>query len=163
MQEHPNMLLKTGSFLILIGGLVTGLFTCVNLIATILMFTGTSPEMMSNLNERFLYESGGAVGSQEVLGFALGFSSVFLVIFIIMTVIDVVVGIMGLSRSKRPEKYRFFLVWGIILLIIGLPGTLMSGIFTLRGLGSLACGVAGPILYLVGSAQQNKIANTMPS
>ena len=42
------------------------------------------------------------------------------------------------------------------MLVIGVPGTLLTGVVSLQGLASLVCGVAAPILFLVGASQQRR-------
>ena len=76
---------------------------------------------------------------------------------VIMMIIDLVVGLMGLSRCKQPKKYKFFLVWGIILLALGLFG--LGSLFTLQGAIAALGSIVGPVLFIVGSLQQNKAAN----
>ena len=64
---------------------------------------------------------------------------------------------MGLSRSKKPQKYKFFLGWGIVLLIVGFFS--IGELFSLRGIFIALSGIIGPIMYLIGGIQQNKAAN----
>lgn len=101
---------------------------------------------------------------KELGGSSSGFTSMIMEIAMedpsfaaIAAVPRAIAGIMGLSRSSRPEKSGFFMAWGIVLLILGVIGMLFSGgVFSLNGLVSLVGGVVLPILYLVGSSQQKK-------
>ena len=78
----------------------------------------------------------------------------------VMMLIQIIVGVMGLSRARNPQKYRFFLTWGVILLMIGFLG--LGQLFSLRGIASACSGIAGPVLFIIGGAQQNKAANADP-
>ena len=52
------------------------------------------------------------------------------------------------------------IVVGLVpLLVIGGIGTLLTGVVTPNGVASLVCGVAAPILFIVGGIQQNKAYN----
>lgn len=65
-------------------------------------------------------------------------------IFAVMLVIDVAVALLGLRRAGRPEKYGFFLVWGVVLLVIGVFGALYIGISSLNGLARSGLRRGGP-------------------
>ena len=132
MHEHPNSLLKVGCLLFIVGGLASALVT----LAGLLLSVGS---MMDSELYPYVFVMGAIAA--------------------IMLIIDLTVGILGLSRSRRPEKYRFFLGWGIPLLVIGGIGTLLTGVVTPNGVASLVCGVAAPILFIVGGIQQNKAYN----
>ena len=149
MHEHPNSLLKVGCLLFIVGGLASALVT----LAGLLLSVGS---MMDS--ELYPYVDG-LIGGDEIMAVFSGFVFVMGAIAVIMLIIDLTVGILGLSRSRRPEKYRFFLGWGIPLLVIGGIGTLLTGVVTPNGVASLVCGVAAPILFIVGGIQQNKAYN----
>ena len=141
MHEHPNSLLKVGCLLFIVGGLASALVT----LAGLLLSVGSmmDSELYPYVDQMARAQSDGLIGGDEI----------------IMLIIDLTVGILGLSRSRRPEKYRFFLGWGIPLLVIGGIGTLLTGVVTPNGVASLVCGVAAPILFIVGGIQQNKAYN----
>ena len=148
MHEHPNSLLKVGCLLFIVGGLASALVT----LAGLLLSVGSmmDSELYPYVDQMARAQSDGLIG---------GFVFVMGAIAVIMLIIDLTVGILGLSRSRRPEKYRFFLGWGIPLLVIGGIGTLLTGVVTPNGVASLVCGVAAPILFIVGGIQQNKAYN----
>lgn len=52
-------------------------------------------------------QSDGLIGGDEIMAVFSGFVFVMGAIAVIMLIIDLTVGILGLSRSRRPEKYRF--------------------------------------------------------
>ena len=95
---------------------------------------------------------------QAVMGGVFAVISVVMILFAAVAAIPrAIAGILGLSRSSRPEKSGFFMAWGIVLLILGVIGMLFSGgVFSFNGLVSLVGGVVLPILYLVRSSQQKK-------
>ena len=114
---------------------------------------------MNVINQAALEQTDGMFGGQEMMGIVSGMVFVMCAIAVIMLILDLIAGLMGLSRSRRPEKYGFFLGWGIPLLVIGVLGTLMGGIFTPPALVGIVCGVVAPILFIVGGVQQNKLHN----
>ena len=111
------------------------------------------------INQAALEQTDGMFGGQEIMGVVSGMVFVMCAIAVIMLIVDLIAGLMGLSRSRRPEKYGFFLGWGIPLLVIGVLGTLMGGIFTPPALVGIVCGVVAPILFIVGGVQQNGLHN----
>ena len=164
MHEHPNSLLKVGCLLFIVGGLASALVT----LAGLLLSVGSmmDSELYPYVDQMARAQSDGLIGGDETTfdliragedHYAL--NVVMGAIAVIMLIIDLTVGILGLSRSRRPEKYRFFLGWGIPLLVIGGIGTLLTGVVTPNGVASLVCGVAAPILFIVGGIQQNKAYN----
>ena len=171
MHEHPNSLLKVGCLLFIVGGLASALVT----LAGLLLSVGSmmDSELYPYVDQMARAQSDGLIGGDEIMAVFSGFVFVMGAIAVIMLIIDLTVGILGLSRSRRPEKYRFFLGWGIPLLVIGgigTPptrgggqaggiGTLLTGVVTPNGVASLVCGVAAPILFIVGGIQQNKAYN----
>ena len=155
MGEQENMLLKVGSLLILIGGIASGLFGIIASAAALLAMNSLDESAMSGLDSYFQLASGeeaAAVVGVVVLA-AIAISAV-------MMLIQIIVGVMGLSRARNPQKYRFFLTWGVILLMIGFLG--LGQLFSLRGIASACGGIVGPVLFIIGGAQQNKAANADP-
>ena len=148
MHEHPNSLLKVGCLLFIVGGLASALVT----LAGLLLSVGSmmDSELYPYVDQMARAQSDGLIGGDEIMAVFSGFVFVMGAIAVIMLIIDLTVGILGLSRSRRPEKYRFFLGWGIPLLV---------GVVTPNGVASLVCGVAAPILFIVGGIQQNKAYN----
>jgi len=165
MHEHPNSLLKVGCLLFIVGGLASALVT----LAGLLLSVGSmmDSELYPYVDQMARAQSDGLIGGDEIMAVFSGFVFVMGAIAVIMLIIDLTVGILGLSRSRRPEKYRFFLGWGIPLLVIGGIGTPLTGggtdrvtgVVTPNGVASLVCGVAAPILFIVGGIQQNKAYN----
>lgn len=69
-----------------------------------------------------------------------------------------IAGVLGLSRVAKPEKHGFFLVWGAVLLTLGIIGLVFTGgIASFNGLVSVIGGLVAPILYIIGAAQQKKL------
>ena len=69
-----------------------------------------------------------------------------------------VAGIMGLSRCRKPEKHKFFFVWGIVLVslgVLGLGGVTGMVMHPLLIPGGLVCvgNIAAPIFYIVGAGK----------
>lgn len=157
MEQKENILLKIGSILILAGGLVSGAIAIFNSVATMAAISSLDNSTMAGLEAYVQQESGGAFGADSAVGLVNVVAIVAIGFTVIMMIIDLVVGLMGLSRCKQPKKYKFFLVWGIILLALGLFG--LGSLFTLQGTIAALGSIVGPVLFIVGSLQQNKAAN----
>ena len=153
-QSHPNSLLKAGCLLFIIGGILS----CVATVGTYLFSMGgmlsVDDELYAYIDQTAQSQSGGMLGGREVMGILSGIIFFLCAVAVVMLILNLIVGILGLRRYDRPEKYRFFQGWGIALVIIGVLGTLLTGITTLPALASLASGVAAPILFIVGARQQ---------
>lgn len=159
MEQRPNTLLKVGCFLFIFGGILSCLVSIVTYLAAVGSMLDVDDATYDYINQAALQQTEGMFGGQEVMGFLSGMVFLMCAVAVIMLIVDLIAGIMGLSRSRRPEKYRFFLGWGIPLLVIGVLGTLMGGIFTPPALVGIVCGVVAPILFIVGGIQQNKVHN----
>lgn len=69
-----------------------------------------------------------------------------------------IAGVLGLSRSSKPEKNGFFLIWGVVLLVLGIIGLVFTGgLASFNGIVSLLGGVIAPITYIIGASQQKKL------
>lgn len=158
MKEKTNILLKIGAFLLIIGGVVCGIISIVNSIGTVQEMSSMDQNL---LNTYVSSQSQGMFSGSDAVGIMTGISVVVIILTLVMVILDIVVGLMGLSRCGKPERWRFFLVWGIILLIIGLIG--LGDLFTLRGVFAALCGVVGPVLYIIGAIMQSKAAKEIQS
>lgn len=162
VEKKENVLLKIGSFCILIGGVVAGLISIFNGAAVMLAMTAMDEETIRTLDEYAMQASDGMFGSGTVTGIANVAAILVIVVSVILLVIRITVGAIGLSRCRKsPEKYGFFLGWGIALLVIGMFG--VGNLFSLQGLFGAACGIVGPVLYIIGGIQENKAANAEQS
>lgn len=161
MQQTPNKLLKIGSLLFIIGGLIGGLVPIIASLSTM----GSADDITSmygsaeTFDQMILQQSDGMINGDQVLGLFYGLIIGIVVLYGIMMLIHILVGILGLSRAARPEKVRFFTVWGIVLLIFGVLNFLLSGFVTLNAVAGLISGVAAPILFLIGASQVKKAGN----
>lgn len=156
MQE--NKLLKIGSILFIVGGLLGGLVPIINSLSTM----GSADQITSlygseeAFDQMILAQSGGTLGGDAVLSIFFGTIIVIAVLYAIMMIIHVLVGVLGLSRAKNPQRSRFFTVWGVILLVFGVLNVLLSGVFSLSAILGMISGIAAPILFLVGASQMKK-------
>ena len=156
MQE--NKLLKIGSILFIVGGLLGGLVPIINSLSTM----GSASQITSAygseeaFDQMILAQSGGTLGGDAVLSIFFGTILVIAVLYAIMMIIHILVGVLGLSRAKNPQRSRFFTVWGVILLVFGVLNVLLSGVFSLNALLGMISGIAAPILFLVGASQMKK-------
>ena len=102
MHEHPNSLLKVGCLLFIVGGLASALVT----LAGLLLSVGSmmDSELYPYVDQMARAQSDGLIGGDEIMAVFSGFVFVMGAIAVIMLIIDLTVGILGLSRSRRPEK-----------------------------------------------------------
>lgn len=95
------------------------------------------------------YISDGTVSS------ALLYASVILMI--VSAVAELVAGIIGVANCKKPEKAGSCIVWGIIVAVLSVAGTVLNSV----GGGSfsafsLILGLVLPALYIIGAAFNKK-------
>ena len=95
------------------------------------------------------YISDGTVSS------ALLYASVILMI--VSAVAELVAGIIGVANCKKPEKAGSCNVWGIIVAVLSVAGTVLNsvdgGSFSAF---SLILGLVLPALYIIGAAFNKK-------
>ena len=95
------------------------------------------------------YISDGTVSS------ALLYASVILMI--VSAVAELVAGIIGVANCKKPDKAVSCIVWGIIVAVLSVAGTVLNSV----GGGSfsafsLILGLVLPALYIIGAAFNKK-------
>ena len=95
------------------------------------------------------YISGGTVS------FALLYTSVILMI--VSAVAELVAGIIGVANCKKPDKAGRCIVWGIIVAVLSVAGTILNSV----GGGSfnafsLMLGLVLPVLYIIGAVFNKK-------
>ena len=95
------------------------------------------------------YISDGTVSS------ALLYTSV--VLMIVSAVAELIAGIIGVANCKKPEKAVSCIVWGIIVAVLSVAGTILNSV----GGGSfsafsLILGLVLPVLYIIGAALSKK-------
>lgn len=95
------------------------------------------------------YISDGTVSS------ALLYASVILMI--VSAVAELVAGIIGVANCKKPDKAGSCIVWGIIVAVLSVAGTVLNsvggGSFSVF---SLILGLVLPALYIIGAAFNKK-------
>ena len=96
-----------------------------------------------------VYLSDGNVSS------ALLYTSVILMI--VSAVAQLVAGIIGVANCKKPEKAGSCIVWGIIVAVLSVVGTILNSV----GGGSfsafsLMLGLVLPVLYIIGAVFNKK-------
>ena len=70
-----------------------------------------------------------------------------------------VVGVLGIRKAAEPAT--FFVVWGVVFLLLGVLGMMFSGVASVFGLCDLAGGVFGPGLFLWGGIQNKRAFQQM--
>ena len=95
------------------------------------------------------YISDGTVSS------ALLYASVILMI--VSAVAELVAGIIGVANCKKPDKAGSCIVWGIIVAVLSVAGTILNsvggGSFSVF---SLILGLVLPVLYIIGAVFNKK-------
>ena len=96
-----------------------------------------------------VYISDGTVSS------ALLYTSVILMI--VSAIAELVAGIIGVANCKKPDKAGSCIVWGIIVAVLSVAGTILNSV----GGGSfsafsLILGLALPVLYIIGAVFNKK-------
>ena len=85
------------------------------------------------------------------------------IIGLLGSVVEFVAGIFGVAHSKKPEKANTCFVWGIIVVVFTVIGTVLSLIGG-SSFGSqivyLLTGLVVPVLYIIG-ANLNKVSNAI--
>ena len=86
---------------------------------------------------------------------ALLYASVILMI--VSAVAELVAGIIGVANCKKPDKAGSCIVWGIIVAVLSVAGTVLNsvggGSFSVF---SLILGLVLPVLYIIGAAFNKK-------
>lgn len=158
MQQSNNKLLKIGSILFIVGGLLGGLVPIVNSLSAL----GSTDQIASAygsqeaFDQMILDQSGGAIDANAVLGIFAGAILFIVALYAVMMLIHILVGVLGLIRADRPQAVRFFTVWGVVLLIFGALNVLLSGVFSANAILGMISGIAAPILFLVGASKKKK-------
>ena len=90
----------------------------------------------------------------QVLAAAKNLLTAVMGMMAVFNVIKIVVGALGLRKLQSGTVY--FTGWGIAFLVFGVLGLLIFGVNNLMGIANLLGGLAGPVLYIVGGAQNKK-------
>ena len=93
--------------------------------------------------------------SDGTVSLALLYTSVILMI--VSAVAELVAGIIGVANCKKPEKAGICIVWGIIVAVLSVAGTILNSV----GGGSfsafsLILGLILPVLYIIGAVFNKK-------
>ena len=96
-----------------------------------------------------VYISDGTVSS------ALLYTSVILMI--VSAIAELVAGIIGVANCKKPDKAGSCIVWGIIVAVLSVAGTILNSV----GGGSfsafsLILGLVLPVIYIIGAVFNKK-------
>lgn len=157
MKENENALLRFGSFCILIGGIAANLLSIFGGVTAMLAMSAMDENTLYSLSNYMMQGSADIFDGGDAVAVARAAVIIVVAFSAVGMIIDIIVGAMGVSRSKNTQKYKFFLGWGIVLLIAGLFS--MGQMFSLRGLFATLSGIVGPAMYIIGGIQQNKAAN----
>lgn len=156
-QTKENTLLKAGCILLMAAGFVGQSIGVWNSLSIGRQTQNIGAETYDTLNEAMQQQTGGQAGADAAIQVLQGLSVLMAVLGVVVLAVLLAVGLMGLKRAAKPEKYRFFLIWGIVLLVFGGIGALVSVNFmSIQSIANLLWSVVTPVLFIVGALQQKK-------
>ena len=145
--KEKNKFLQAASIIMILCAVLAILITAINTNAALSSISGLSPEEQTAVEAQL---SEGDITMDQVMTAVSAIAYVGLGLTIIFNIIKVIVGFLGLKKADTSSK--FFIVWGIILLVFGVL-SLSSGI-----LNPLA-----PVLFIIGGNQNKKEAGAKNS
>lgn len=153
--SNENILLKIGCILVIAGGAISQGIGALNSLS--LMNQQLNGQSYSELDQMIQQQTGGQMDADQALNLLAGVSIGSAIFCLVVFVVLLMISLLGLKRISDPKKYRYFLIWGVLLLLFGGIGALTaSDLLSVRGLANLVWGIAGPVLFLVGAIQQRK-------
>lgn len=79
------------------------------------------------------------------------------ILMLISAVAEFVAGIIGVKNCKYAERAKTCMIWGIIVAVLCVVGTICNAIgyssFGASNVFSLFCGLVLPVLYIIGAAR----------
>lgn len=138
-QQTASKMLQVTGIIMIIGGAI-GLIGAISLIFLSMAATAVVGSVSSS------------AGSQ--LGGILMF---YCIIALVAAVAELVAGILGAANHNKPEKAKTCLIFGIIVLAIGVLSVIISMVAGQFGFNSLLSFVL-PILYTIGAFFNSKFA-----
>ena len=88
-----------------------------------------------------------------------GTLNILLGLVVVFHVAKIVVGVLGIRKAAQPAG--FFVVSGVVFLLLGVLGMMFSGVTSVFGLCDLAGGVFGPALFFWGGVQNKRAYQRM--
>ena len=155
--KEKNKFLQAASIIMILCAVLAILITAINTNAALSSISGLSPEEQTAVEAQL---SEGDITMDQVMTAVSAIAYVGLGLTIIFNIIKVIVGFLGLKKADTSSK--FFIVWGIILLVFGVL-SLSSGILNRLGICNLLGGVAAPVLFIIGGNQNKKEAGAKNS
>ena len=155
--KEKNKFLQAASIIMILCAVLAILITAINTNAALSSISGLSPEEQTAVEAQL---SEGDITMDQVMTAVSAIAYVGLGLTIIFNIIKVIVGFLGLKKADTSSK--FFIVWGIILLVFGVL-SLSSGILNPLGIYNLLGGVAAPVLFIIGGYQNKKEAGAKNS
>ena len=128
MEAKGSGFLKVTGILMIIGGAISLIVAIVAIIgiAALVYVAG------SEINAGLLYAAG--------------------VILLVSAVAELIAGIVGVKNCKKPEKARTCVVWGVIVAVLCVAGSVLTVVGgNSFPVFSLILGLVLPVLYIVGA------------
>lgn len=145
------MLLKVVSIIMMIGGIISAVFSC---IIAIVVGAGsallTQPEAQDALNSA-LKESGMDKSAAAPVMGLLWFG---VIIIVVSSIIEIIAGVKGKNNWNNPPMATNMMVLGIVCAVLSIIGNIL---FATSGAGmqivSILAGLVLPVLYIIGTIQ----------
>ena len=149
-----------GSKMLKVCGIITIIFGAISIVASILAVVG------AGAGASYVAETG-ELGQEALLatGIILEVVIAAAVLSLVGSVIELIAGILGVKNWNKPEKATICVVFGIIVLALTVISLILSavggGTSSASIVISVICGLALPVLYLIGAIQLKKQAAPM--
>ena len=155
MEQKGSKLLKIVSIIMMIGGIVSAVFS---VIAAILAGLGTAvmtqPEV-SNAVDSALAANGYSGNTGPVMAVIW----IAVVVSVVCAVVEIIAGVKGKKNWNNPAAAQGMMILGIVCAALSLVSNIL---FATGGLGvqivSILSGMVLPVLYIIGTVQLKKQA-----
>ncbi len=73
-------------------------------------------------------------------------------LMVVGSVAELIAGILGVANSKKPEKAKTCVVWGVIVAALSVAGIVLNAIGSFSAVSAVT-GLVLPVLYIIGAAR----------
>ena len=152
MEQKGSKLLKIVSIIMMIGGIVSAVFS---VIAAALAGVGTA--VMSQPEVSDAIDS--ALATPGSTGPVMAVIWIAVVVAVVCSVVEIIAGVKGKKNWDTPAEAQGMMILGIVCAVLSLVSNIL---FATGGMGvqivSILSGMVLPVLYIVGTVQLKKQA-----
>ena len=150
MEQKGSKLLKIVSIIMMIGGIVSAVFS---VIAAALAGVGTAVMSQPEVSDAIDSALAGSTGPvMAVIWIAV-------VVAVVCSVVEIIAGVKGKKNWDNPAEAQGMMILGIVCAVLSLVSNIL---FATGGMGvqivSILSGMVLPVLYIVGTVQLKKQA-----